>query len=367
MRGGLVTLGEALGVVAATDPGPLAPGAPMRLDFAGAEATVAVGVRRLGHESAWIGSLGADAVGRMILERLRAEGVDVARCRIDPELPSGLMLRERRTADRTRVTYYRRSLAGSRLSVDEIDTARIAAAGVLHITGITPALSDSACAAVDLAVDTAAGAGVPISLDVNYRRALWTPARAGAELAELASRADILFAGADEAALLLRGCRPELSHAAADNSTGGSAALAVSAKYGTGQRIPMDARASDPSSVRWVPDSDALTDLTWVAESLAALGPSEVVLKLGAEGAAAWADGTLLREGAVPVTAVDPIGAGDAFVAGYLAGLLDGGSVSERLRLASICGAFAVSVPGDWAGLPYRDELGLLDGADVQR
>ncbi|MEU6586713.1 sugar kinase [Nocardia sp. NPDC046763] len=317
MRGGLVTLGEALGVVAATDPGPLAPGAAMRMDFAGAEATVAVGVRRLGHESAWTGILGADAVGRMILERLRAERVDVSRCRIDPELPSGLMLRERRTADRTRVTYYRRGLAGSRLSVNEIDTAQIAAAGVLHITGITPALSDSARAAVDLAVGIAADAGVPISLDVNYRRALWSPGRAAAELTKLTSRVDILFAGADEAAMLLR--------------TGGSEPLVS------------------------------------VAESLAAPGPSEVVLKLGAEGAVAWADGVLLREEAVPVTAVDPIGAGDAFVAGYLAGLLDGGSVSERLRLASLCGAFAVSVPGDWAGLPYRDELGLLDGADVQR
>ncbi|MFE2997749.1 sugar kinase [Nocardia sp. NPDC059246] len=328
MRGGLVTLGEALGVVAATDPGPLAPGAAMRLEFAGAEATVAIGVRRLGHESAWIGSVGADTVGRMILERLRAEQVDVSHCRIDPELPTALMLRERRTADRTRVTYYRRGLAGSHLSVDEVDTARIAGAGVLHITGITPALSDSARAAVDSAVDIAVDAGVPVSLDVNYRRALWTPARAATELAGLVSRADLLFAGLDEAALL----------------------------------VPLSGRTTSPPG-----PEVASKDLMSTAESLAAHGPSEIVLKLGADGAVAWAGGAFLREGAVPVTAVDPIGAGDAFVAGYLAGLLDGGSVSERLRLASLCGAFAVSVPGDWAGLPYRDELGLLDGADIQR
>ncbi|MFE3195798.1 sugar kinase [Nocardia sp. NPDC059240] len=321
MRGGLVTLGEALGVIAATDPGPLAPGAGMRMDFAGAEATVAIGVSRLGHRSAWIGSVGADAVGRMIFDRLRAEQVDLADCRLDPDLPTALMLRERRTADRTRVTYYRRGLAGAHLCVDQIDAARITAAGVLHITGITPALSNSARAAVDLAVGIAADAGVPVSLDVNYRSALWTPAEAAAELAKLVSRADILFAGLDEAALLLWFARPDL-----------------------------------------VPE-----DLVTIAESLAAQGPSEVVLKLGSDGAAAWCDGALLREGAVPVTAVDPVGAGDAFVAGYLAGLLDGGSVSERLRLAALCGAFAVSVPGDWAGLPYRDELGLLDGADIQR
>ncbi|MET8426351.1 sugar kinase [Nocardia sp. NPDC004860] len=359
MRGGLVTLGEALGVVAATDPGPLAPGASMRMDFAGAEATVAVGVRRLGHESAWIGSLGADAVGRMILERLRAEQVDVSHCRIDPELPTALMLRERRTADRTRVTYYRRGLAGSHLSVDEVDTARIAAAGVLHITGITPALSDSARAAVDSAVGIAVDAGVPVSLDVNYRRALWTPARAATELAELVSRADILFAGLDEAALLLGGER-------SDAPMGGSNTPTISVKNIVGQRIAPGVSVGARTTAQPGPDV-ATEDLVSAAESLAVRGPSEIVLKLGAGGAVAWAGGAFLREGAVPVTAVDPIGAGDAFVAGYLAGLLDGGSVSERLRLASICGAFAVSVPGDWAGLPYRDELGLLDGADVQR
>ncbi|WP_067564282.1 sugar kinase [Nocardia acidivorans] len=314
MRGGLVTLGEALGVVAATDPGPLAPGAALRLDFAGAEATVAIGVRRLGHESAWVGCLGEDAVGVMIRDRLRAERVDLSHSRIDPEHPTGLMLRERRTADRIRVTYYRRELAGSRLSATEIDAAQIAAAGVLHITGITPALSVSAREAVYAAVGIAAGAGVPISLDVNYRRALWTEAEAAAELSKLVTHADIVFAGVEEAALL----------------------------------VP--------------PDSPDL-----MAEAIAVQGPSQVVLKLGAEGALAYADGVVITQPPVAVTAVDPVGAGDAFVAGYLAGLLDGGSVRDSLRVAALCGAFAVSVPGDWAGLPFRHELGLLDGADIQR
>lgn len=314
MRGGLVTLGEALGVVAATDPGPLAPGAALRMDFAGAEATVAIGVRRLGHDSAWVGCLGDDAVGVMIRDRLRAERVDLSRSRIDPERPTGLMLRERRTADRIRVTYYRRDLAGSRLSATEVDAGQIAAAGVLHITGITPALSVSARAAVHEAVGLAVEAGVPISLDINYRRALWTAQEAAAELSKLVTRADIVFAGAEEAALL----------------------------------VPPDTPAA-------------------MAESLAALGPSQVVLKLGAEGALAYADGTVITQPPVTVTAVDPVGAGDAFVAGYLAGVLDGGSIRARLHLAALCGAFAVSVPGDWTGLPFRHELGLLDGADIQR
>ncbi|PXX54732.1 2-dehydro-3-deoxygluconokinase [Nocardia tenerifensis] len=314
MRGKLVTLGEAMGVVAATEPGPLAPGAAMRMDFAGAEATVAIGVSRLGHESAWVGSVGADAVGTMVLDRLRAERVDVSRCRIDPELPSGLMIRERRTADRIRVTYYRAGLAGSRLSVGEVDPEQIAEASVLHLTGITPALSATARDAVHAALDAAVDAGVTVSLDLNYRSALWPRAAAAAELAKLVSRSDIVFAGPDEAALLV----PTASPAA-------------------------------------------------MAESLAALGPSQVVLKLGAEGALALYRGRMLRQPALPVTMVDPVGAGDAFVAGYLAGVLDGGSVRHRLRQAATCGAFAVSVPGDWAGLPFRHELELLAGTDIQR
>ncbi|WP_433725776.1 sugar kinase [Nocardia sp. CA-129566] len=309
-----MTLGEALGVVAATESGPLAPGAALRMDFAGAEATVAIGVRRLGHDSAWVGSVGADAIGTMVLDRLRAERVDTSRCRIDPELPSGLMLRERRTADHIRVTYYRKGLAGSRLSAADIDPLQIAAARILHLTGITPALSPSARDAVHTALDAAVDAGVTVSLDINYRRALWSQADAAVELSKLVSRADIVFGGTDEAALL----------------------------------VP----AASPAAM---------------AESLAALGPAQVVIKLGAEGALALHNGELIRQPSVAVRSVDPVGAGDAFVAGYLAGVLDNGSARHRLRLAATCGAFAVSVPGDWAGLPSRHELGLITGADINR
>ncbi|MFX0579359.1 sugar kinase [Nocardia nepalensis] len=314
MMGGLVTLGEALGVVATTEPGPLAPGAALRMDFAGAEATVAIGVRRLGHESSWVGSVGADAIGTMVLDRLRAEQVDISRCRIDPELPSGLMLRERRTADHMRVTYYRKGFAGSRLSPADIDPTQIAAARVLHLTGITPALSPSARDAVHTALDAAVDAGRTISLDINYRRALWSESDAAVELSKLASRADIVFAGTDEAAIL----------------------------------VP----AAPPAEM---------------AESLAALGPSQVVIKLGSDGALALHNGELIRQPALDVSSVDPVGAGDAFVAGYLAGVLDNGSATHSLQMAATCGAFAVSVPGDWAGLPFRHELGLITGADINR
>lgn len=109
-----------------------------------------------------------------------------------------------------------------------------------------------------------------------------------------------------------------------------------------------------------------------MARALTRLGPGQAVLKLGAQGALVAtgdgeAEGGLHVRPAVPVTAVDPVGAGDAFVSGYLAAVLDGAPVEERLHLAALCGAFAVSVPGDWEGLPRRAELGLLAAQDISR
>ncbi|MFG2488660.1 sugar kinase [Streptomyces virginiae] len=310
----LVTLGETMAVLAAERPGPLASGTALRLGFAGAEATVAIGVSRLGHAASWTGRVGADSAGTMILDGLRGEAVDVTRARVDDAAPTGLMLRERRTPDHTRVTYYRRGLAGARLAPEDIDPELLARARVLHVTGITPALGDGPRAAVRRAVDLARAAGVTVSLDLNYRARLWTREEAAAELTHLVTRADVVFAGPDEASLV-------------------------------------------------VPDADPAA----MARSLLDLGPREAVLKLGSRGAVAVTHGGEAVQDIVPVTLVDPIGAGDAFVAGYLAGLLDGTDLPGRLLLAATCGAFTVAAPGDWEGLPRRAELDLLHGADVTR
>ncbi|MFD7785426.1 sugar kinase [Streptomyces nojiriensis] len=310
----LVTLGETMAVLAAARPGPLASGTSLRLGFAGAEATVAIGVSRLGHAASWTGRVGADSAGTMILDGLRGEAVDVTRARVDDMAPTGLMLRERRTPDHTRVTYYRRGLAGARLGPEDIDPELVARARVLHVTGITPALGDGPRAAVRRAVDLARAAGVTVSLDLNYRARLWNREEAAAELTHLVTRADIVFAGPDEASLV-------------------------------------------------VPEAEPAT----MARALLDLGPREAVLKLGSRGAVAVTPGAEAVQDIVPVTLVDPIGAGDAFVAGYLAGYLDGNDLLGRLLLAATCGAFAVASPGDWEGLPRRADLDLLHGADVTR
>jgi 2-dehydro-3-deoxygluconokinase len=306
---GLITLGETMAKLVGAAVGPLRHARTLSLGVAGAESNVAIGVRRLSMPAMWIGRVGDDELGRLVASTLRSEGVETVAVS-DPGAPTGLMLAERRSADLRRVAYYRAGSAGSRLCADDVPLAAVRAAGLLHVTGITAALSHSANDAVQAAVHTARAAGVPVSLDANYRAALWTRADAARALRPLAEQADIIFAGLDEARLLI-------DEASADRA----------------------------------------------ARELASLGAGTAIVTLGASGAIACVDGDLIRAPAVPVTAIDPIGAGDGFVSGYLAGLLDGLSTEACLNLAVRSGAFAVTVEGDWEGLPSRAELALLDAA----
>ncbi|MFE9643076.1 sugar kinase [Streptomyces sp. NPDC006365] len=306
----LVTVGEVLAVLAASDTGPLALGSDLRLGLAGAESNVAVGVSRLGGSATWIGRVSDDALGDLILRELRAEGVTTVAAR--DRAPTSLLLRERRTATHSRTRYYRTHTAGARLSADDIPEDLVAGAAVLHITGITPALGEGPARAVTRAVDIAVDAGVPVSLDINFRSLLWNEQEAGRTLLPLLRRSNLVFAGPHEARLM-------------------------------------------------VPDADGPEEL---AKRICDLGPTGAVIKLGAEGAYALLDGREHRQPAVPVTLHDSVGAGDAFAAGYLAELLSGEPPEKRLRTAALLGAFAVSTTGDWEGLPRRNELDLLDHHD---
>lgn len=303
----LVTLGETMALLTAAHPGPLAHVASMGLGIGGSESNVAIGVQRLGGNAVWCGRVGRDSLGHLITREIRAEGVTV-RVTEDPDAPTGLMLKERRTMATQKVSYYRAGSAGSRITPGDLDPHLIAGASILHVTGITPALSASGAATVRQAMETARAHGVTVSFDLNYRANLWAAAAAGRSYRELIPLADVVFAGDDEAALVV-----------------GSA------------DCPED-----------------------TARHMAALGPAQAVIKLGSKGAVACIDGELFHQDAMPIMALDTVGAGDAFVAGYLTELMAGSLAPQRLELAAKTGAFACLAYGDWEGLPRRDELGLL-------
>ncbi|MGX1561025.1 sugar kinase [Streptomyces sp. NPDC055506] len=294
--------------------GALRLGGSLGLSVAGAESNVAIGLARLGHRVRWAGRVGADELGALVLRTLRAEGIDTGHASVDDSgRPTGLLLTEPRLGTLTRVSYYRAGSAGSAVSPADVLPALTAGSRVLHLTGITPALGPSAAEAVRAAAAAARAAGITVCLDVNYRSRLWSHDRARAALRPLLAHTDLLIASEDELPLVLE--RPA---------------------------------AAESEAVR----------------SLLSAGVGEVVVKRGARGATGFTAEGATDRAARRVDAVDLVGAGDAFVAGYLSGLLDGADLPARLHRAVTTAAFAVATRGDWEGLPTQDELGLLDRPD---
>jgi 2-dehydro-3-deoxygluconokinase len=310
----LVTFGEAMGLFAAAKPGRFGVDRAFTFSVGGAESNVAIGAARLGASVTWFGRVGSDSVGDHIGQLLNAEGVETLAVR-DSGF-TGLMVKHERFADATEVDYYRAGSAASRLSPDDIPHERLRGAQILHVTGITPALSGTARSTVFQAVELARQAGVLVSLDVNYRRKLWSPDDAAPVLRHLVSRSDIVFAGLEESDLV------------------------------TGQRS-----ASAREAV----------------EHLARLGGTETIIKDGAQGCAARIDEEAHELPAISVRVIDPVGAGDAFVAGYLSERLLGADPSTRLRTAIQAGGLAVATPGDCESLPFRSDLLRTTGNDVTR
>ncbi|WOF23360.1 sugar kinase [Microbacterium betulae] len=306
----VVTLGETMALVRATEIGSLRHAGALALGIGGAESNVAIGLRRLGVDVSWLGRVGDDPLGERVAREIRAEGVDV-RCPVDADAPTGLMLKERTTASATAVLYYRAGSAGSRLAPEDIPPGWIEEASLLHVSGITALLSDSARSALSAAIDRAAAAGTTIAFDVNFRSSLAPAGEAGPVLRDLAERADVVFGNAEEIGLLHPGA-----------------------------------------------------DVEDAAARLRAAGGSELVLKRGSDGAAVFRADRVVEAPALRVDAVDTVGAGDAFVAGYLSGLLEGLSVSERLVRANACGAMACTGPGDWESSPTLRDIARLLGPE---
>jgi 2-dehydro-3-deoxygluconokinase len=304
-----VTFGETMALFRAREVGSLRHAADVVLGIGGAESNVAIGLSRLGVDVGWLGRVGDDSLGERVLREIRAEGIEV-RGILDHEARTGLMVKERPAPASSAVHYYRGGSAGSRLEPDDIPPGWIEEAAVLHVTGITALLSESARACLMAAIARGRAAGVLISFDVNYRSALAPPEVAGPLLRAVADEADLVFGGADELRLLRPG-------------------------------------AADP------------------VQELRDGGVGEVVLKRGAHGASVFHSGRTEHIDGLRVDVVDTVGAGDAFVAGYLSGLIEALDVAARLERANICGALACTVPGDWEAAPMRREVARFGRQDV--
>jgi 2-dehydro-3-deoxygluconokinase len=301
----VVTFGEAMALFRA-DPGePLRTARRFSRSIAGAESNLAIGLRRLGRDAGWFGRVGNDPLGLSILDTLRGEGVDISRAVVDDQAATGVLVRDTHGERRVDVVYARSGSAASRLSPADLDPDYLASARVLHVTGITPALSPSAREATTEAIRIAAEAGVAVSLDPNIRRRLWPDLDAARHtLLPLAEQADIVLIGHAEAAIL------------------------------TGQDKPA-------AAAQWLADR----------------GVGVVAVKLGADGAIGLRDGMTYHGPPLPVPAADPIGAGDAFDAGFLDAWLRDADLAECIDEGNLAAGLSVQVYGDIEGLPYQHEL----------
>ena len=300
----VVTLGETMALFAPREAGPLRYVSDFRLKFGGAETNFATALVRLGVDAGWISRLGADELGQFIAHNLRGEGVDVSRVIFDPDAPTALYVKELSAVGDTSVYYYRRGSAASRLSPDDLDVPYLTGARWLHVTGITPALSDSCLATVERAVELARDGGLEVSFDPNLRLKLWSVERAREILFPILRRSTVLLGGLEEFSVLL-------GHT----------------------------------------DPDAAAD--WGLEQ----GVRIAVVKLGADGAlVATADERRVVPPFTVPRVIDPVGAGDGFDAGFVAGRLKGWDLWRSAQLGNAVGAHAIMVNGDYEGYPTLAE-----------
>jgi 2-dehydro-3-deoxygluconokinase len=317
----VLCFGETMGMITPTATEGLDEARALTLGTGGAESNVAAHLAELGHRVAWAGNVGNDPLGTKIIATLDRAGVDT-RWVGHRTAPTGLYLKEPDTGSGAHVFYYRAGSAASELSVTDAASWPLESAKWIHTTGITPALSKSCNTLVQHVLDHAAEAGAQVSFDINYRPGLWPLAEAAPRLLDLARRATVVLVGLDEAQTLW-GCET------AD-----------------------DVRA-------------LLPDLPYLVVKDSSIEAVEFRLADGEQ--------SITRVPARRVTVVEPVGAGDAFAAGYLSALLNGANATDRLANGHSLAAWALGSREDFRpGHTLRDSATLstnagTDPADLRR
>ncbi|WP_202081682.1 sugar kinase [Caldalkalibacillus salinus] len=305
----LVTLGETMVVFDPLSTGPLRYTDQFKKRIGGAESNVALGVARLGHQVGWVSKVGNDPLGEYMVSTIRGEGVDTSKVAYDEDAPTGLYIKEKIREGTNQVYYYRHGSAASQLRVEDIDWDYLREAEIIHLTGITPFISDRCLEVAQAVASFANQHGIFLSFDPNLRmKLLKKKADHKKILLELASKANLVMPGLDEAKYLLD-----------------------------------------------TDDSDQIIDYFFQHNV------EHVIIKNGEVGTTfASRQGDKGFVPSFPVArVVDPIGAGDGFAAGVLSSLLEHRPLQEAVEQGALIGAIMVSTPGDIEGLPSRQEIEL--------
>jgi 2-dehydro-3-deoxygluconokinase len=296
----LLALGETMLALAPRAGEAICDATALLVDHAGAESNTCVGMARLGFRTTWVSRLGADPAGDRILAALEAERVDVRWVERDRERSTGLMLKDPAAG----VGYYRRESAASVMGPELLDRAPVAEARAVLVTGVTALIGPRPQAAAVALLDRAHGLRI---VDPNLRARLWGSDRRAALVRPLVERCDLLLAGLGEI--------EELFGALTAGQAG------------------------------------EMTVAEALARRAAAHGPREIVVRaatiVGALAGGAWREIEIRRD-----AAVDAIGAGDAFNAGYIAARLRGDPIDAALAAGVRCGAAVTTAVSDTAAFP---------------
>ncbi|MFE9696794.1 sugar kinase [Streptomyces sp. NPDC006270] len=338
----VVCLGESMVTFLPSQPGRLADVPSFGRGIGGAESNVACALAAAGHRAAWVGRVGADGFGDHLVETIAGYGVDTSAVRRDPDRPTGIYFRTAadRGAGAHEVAYYRAGSAASAMSPDNAPYEELFAGRVLHLSGITAALSADCLALLrDL---TAPRPGRPlVSFDVNHRPHLWRGGEPDASvLLELARRADLVFVGEDEAEEAWGIAGAEAVRAALPEP-----AVLVVKRGSAGATVFAAEEGGTPQADSVTGDSAPRVDTVTVVPALRAADTVTVVP-------------------ALRVDVVAAVGAGDAFAAGFLSATLRGLPVRDRVRHGHLMAAAVLTVPGDLTDPPARDHADRLASLD---
>jgi 2-dehydro-3-deoxygluconokinase len=302
----VVTLGETMIRLSPPDNQRIEQAEYLYLKIGGAESNVAVDLARLGLKTAWVSRLVDNPLGRRIVSEIRAHGVDTSNVLWTQEGRVGTYFIEFGKRPRPiSVLYDRVDSAITQLSPEDIHWDILSSTRMVHLTGITVALSDSCAQVVDLMIDRAREANVDVSFDVNYRSKLWRPDLAADKLKPICAKTNILFLNSRDAEMLF-GCESQ-------------------------------------------PDQ--------MVDCLSSMFPGQTIaVTMGGAGAVCIHRGRVYSEPLYPAVEVDRVGTGDAFASGFLFGYLEGKNWPLCLKYGNALAAISYSIPGDLA-ITTRDEL----------
>jgi 2-dehydro-3-deoxygluconokinase len=311
----LVAIGEVMLRLSIPSPARIESARQLDVQVGGAEANVAAACARLGLRTAWISALPSNPWGERIVRELTGHGVDCTHVpRLDDTRVGVYFLEFGAPPRPIRVLYDRRDSAFSQLTPEAIDWEPVRRARLVHVTGITPALGQGPRRVVEHAVREAAA----VSFDLNYRSTLWAPGDARAFVESVLPATRHVFMGEAEARTVF--------------GLTGSAEATI--------------------------------------EALGRLAPKATIALLqGQEGSTVLSEGRLWRPSRRhTVHVVDPVGAGDAYVAGFLWATLNGRGPQEAVDAGAAVAALKCSTWGDVALIDARDVADLLaGGSDIRR